>query len=322
MTNRNFKSFYTNDSKRQSAQNMASLREYANQFEMVDDNLLLSIIHDTLYYGHHSLESAIESGNIEVLQYIIEVVLSEEGMSGENRIKRINILHRAIQVASEAGDLEIVEYLVHVLGRNLNIAHNTHLKTAVYKAARNGHLDVLIYLRELGIRFEVDDVLNQAAGKGRIQVVEYLIGQGASHFNIMNNALWAAMQSNSFEMGIYLLEFAKLTIPELHFQRAQSSALNYAVSMGLWEFYQYFKRNGGDLRQEEDNLLRQAVLNHRWEIAYDLLSVGLDPDMVTPFDESALNIAKQELTDAQDDNNMDEIRHILDFIREARRMHM
>lgn len=330
MKKRNFKSFYTDESKYEAAQNMASLREYANinEFQMVDDHLLLSIIHDTLYHERHDFIRAVEEGNMDVVQYIVEVVFQE----GYEQDYKKKVFHYALKFAAKGGHLNIIEYFVHLLGDDFD-GRNPSVIEAVGAAAENGHVDILIYFEELGARFiNEDDMINHAARNGHLEVIEYLLSsrrERISIYNIMNNALLFAINNNHFEVGVYLIENSDMEVLVDSFFATLDNALISAAGMGSMAFVRYLAENGAS---SEDLALSQAVLNRQWEVVDYLLSVGADPYASgTRHEDSAVGIAENELSNhtwefykyfnrnGGDLRQEEDIEKLMSFLRQARR---
>jgi len=145
------------------------------------------------------------------------------------------------------------------------------------KAARYGHLEVVKYLLEQGADLHVDNdyPLRKAARYGHLEVVKYLLEQGADLHVDNDYPLRYAAENGHLEVVKYLLEQGA----DLH--AGDNDALRWAALRGHLEIVKYLVEQGADLHAENDWALRLAARNSHLEVVKCLVEKGADSDRLS-----------------------------------------
>ena len=115
--------------------------------------------------------------------------------------------------------------------------NQTQLKNAVF----NGDLDTIKQLHEAGevdIHFNHDCILRIAAEMGLLQIVEYLLDNGADIHALDDSALDVACWRNNLEMAKFLVERGA----DIHANDSHTFVLS--VEEQNWEIVEFFIKNG------------------------------------------------------------------------------
>ncbi len=120
--------------------------------------------------------------------------------SGQN-VDNYNIFGEScLPVAARAGHLDVVKLAVGKYGADVNQRH-FHRKSALHEAADKGHLEIVEYLLEHeadpnNTRMFLNPALHKAVRNGHVEVVEALLKHGADPFD---HSLWS---ESAFEIAV------------------------------------------------------------------------------------------------------------------------
>ena len=193
----------------------------------------------------------------------------------------------AFMTAASAGYLETVKLFVDA-GMSVNTVTNDSLRIPVlHVAARGGHLEVVRYLVGQGAVMTARDnegetALIAAAKVGHLEVVRYLVGQGADVTARDNEGetalLWAAFPGGHLEVVRYLVgQGADVNAR----QNEGATALMAAAGTGHLVMVRYLVSQGADVNARSNEgltaLFAAAVAGHR-EVWDYLLENGVNLD--------------------------------------------
>lgn len=173
--------------------------------------------------GENALETAVDYGHLEIVDYLIE-----QGVNPEFNKRYDRDWHLADSAVS-SGHLHIAKYLVD-LGMfiptfNIYVAagkgyfdivkylepdtvNHSCRNQALCNAAENGHLSIVRFLVEKGINPNVNDgeALLKSAKKGHLGVVKFLLEQGINVKKFGGKALNESLKKGHFEIVKSLVE--------------------------------------------------------------------------------------------------------------------
>ena len=194
----------------------------------------------------------------------------------------------ALVDAATLGYVESVQKLLD-LGINPN-APSVFDNTALCKAARNGHLDVVNVLLERGadpdVVGEKGDVCFLAASYDSF--IYKLLDNGTRHPGKPLSALVEAAKRGDLAIVEALL--AHGADPDAH-QQTELSALSRAVDSGRFDIVKTLLANGARPDKSPDALVK-AVISKQWEIIKILLANGARPDRLDKDNRTAILAAK------------------------------
>lgn len=194
----------------------------------------------------------------------------------------------ALVDAATLGYVESVQKLLD-LGINPN-APSVFQNTALCKAARNGHLDVVNVLLERGadpdLVGEKSDVRLLAAYDGPF--IYKLLDNGARSPGKPLSALVEAVKLG--DLAIVKALLAHGADPDAH-QQTDLSALSRAVDSGRFDIVKTLLTNGASPDKSPDVLVK-AVISKQWEIIKILLANGARPDTPDKDNRTALGQAE------------------------------
>lgn len=157
------------------------------------------------------IEAAIESGNIDVLKYLIS-----QGLASHNGVKR----------AAGNGHFEMVKLLLQM---EMN---ETCLYDAVKAAAAGGHLTIIKYLMDKCENDYSEGIIDIAALNGHAEIVKYLVRIGKPFSDYAFKC--------GYENGN--LEIVKCLVENGH--PSSSEALDFAIKNGFLEIVKYLLEKG------------------------------------------------------------------------------
>ena len=175
-----------------------------------------------------------------------------------------NLLH----LSSRYGKLDIVKFCVEEKGLNVDIRDGNG-DTALHKAARGGHLQVIQVLVSSGADVNMKNkfgntALHIAAHEGHLQVVQHLLSSGAD----------VNMKDNDGD-----------------------TALHMAARGGQLQVIQVLVSSGADVNMKDndgDTALHTAAREGNLQVIQVLVSSGADVDMKDKFGNTALHMAAHE----------------------------
>lgn len=226
-----------------------------------------------------ALRLAAAHGHLEVVKYLVKTAKANIGAYH----------HEAFREAAANGHLEVVVYLVEA-GAEIMALDGQGL----HRAAGNGHIDVVKYLlgdsvslensklpiiplsayrtteRDL-VHTQNDQALRQAASKGHLEVVKYLVEEkGADVHALDDDALLQASMEGRLEVVRYLLGKGR---------DGNNKNIGH-VSEGKKKINNNNGNNNADLdnianvHAKEDIALRQAALQGHYEVVKCLIEEG------------------------------------------------
>ena len=171
---------------------------------------------------------------IEMVQFVRSV--NRDILSGnkEEVISFISFKDKdlALKWASKNGHLDIVKYLVEI-GASVHSQHDW----ALIEASHYGHLEVVKYLVKEGanIHSQHDRALINASGNGHLDIVKYLVKEGANIHGLNDHALILASENGHLDIVKYLVENGA----DIH--AGNDEALRWASQKGHLEVFNYLK---------------------------------------------------------------------------------
>lgn len=152
------------------------------------------------------LYSACSKGKINNVKYLIEIRKLSPHLKVNNGLPFTGAIFKA---AAESGNLELVRYLLEVHQVDIESQGLTEgtQHSALSKAAKKGHVDVVEYLISKGAnlnpRVSYSDILYGSIRSKKLSVVKLLVEAGTK---IGSFALEKALEGGSLEIVQYLLE--------------------------------------------------------------------------------------------------------------------
>lgn len=235
------------------------------------------------YSAIHSMASF---GRLEMLTLVRQICGDAADFKAPNRRERDTPLH----MAAAFGRVEVVRFLLDALAPDVDIDVETRYDdTPLSIAAKNGHLDVvrLLVAEGAAINNEANDggstALFCAAECGQFDVVRFLCENGA-------NVLWRrfdgvsslciAARNGSVDIVEYLAEVCSADLNAVTFDL---TALNEAVIHGRTDVLRVLLAHNANTRDDGErrsNLLCQAIVYNRADIAHLLVKYGADANAV------------------------------------------
>ena len=183
------KAFYTSTSNCNFPHVMHVLEERWGKHALFTRDLSQRVFQYTLFDPTtHTLQQMCQTGNLEVVKYLVEECKTDIHANGEN----------ALHVAAQAGHLDVVKYLVEECKADIHVYHEYVLDVVddglggfapvIYEATApestvwGGHLDVIKYFVDnytVDIHAHNDILLRTAAEWGHLEIVKYLVDHGA-----------------------------------------------------------------------------------------------------------------------------------------------
>jgi ankyrin repeat protein len=169
----------------------------------------------------------------------------------------VNTASSPLHDAAEAGDIKIVKY--HVEKKNADInANDTKGRTALYLALSKGRLEVVKYLLDNGASTSLKDgntLLIIAMYSGNLDVVKYLVEERDLDVNEKNKQgqtpLFIAALTGRMEIVKYLVEEKKADINVK--DNNGDSPLKYAAMTAKVDIMKYLTKHGADLNEKNNN---------------------------------------------------------------------
>lgn len=192
---------------------------------------------------------AVAYGNLNALQYLHK---------SEYDLKAANEEHSLLYLAAENGHLDVFQYLI-ANGFSPDFEEGSELLIA----ANCGNLPIVKELVKLGVDPEIQDgeAFVRAAGMGGyLAVVDYFVGHCGVDVNIQNgSALFQAAWKNRLNVVQYLLkQGARTNIPGL---------LSGAITSRNIKIFKLLVEYGADAKSDDgDKALRLATYNNMYDI--------------------------------------------------------
>ncbi len=235
-----------NDGKAKSVEDLVHQRTlYTRKFSSTYDlpEIHLQVEHAFLYAVHY--------GNIDAVNYLLD---TEENLT---------VKQSDLSSAVHNGHLEVLKTLLKYSGMDLT-------DFLCNQAINTGNVEMVRYFESNG--FDVihnENVLFNASKHGHLQLVKYLVENGANVHTENDEALIYAVQENKLEIVKYLVEVGKMDIHNGYM-------VYIAASNGYLDILKYLVKKGANFRYEDEApLIRAAAYGHN-EIVEYLLSIGSD----------------------------------------------
>lgn len=209
--------------------------------------------------GNSALWWACRSGHLEIVQYLVLIganVLRDKGT--------------CLSAAAHSGNLDLVKFLIENGADSLLDLHN--FANAAFFATREGHLDILNYLIELGCNFE--HCFAEACADGYLNIVQHFIesGQTTSLLDLQKSTIGGHIHvlkyfhSIGIELG-KIIDIGGKTILFCAIEQGDLTIVKFLVEIGM-----DFKHRTQDGRTP---LLEACAYGHV-EILKYLHSIGSD----------------------------------------------
>lgn len=174
----------------------------------------------------------------------------------------ISDINKFLLQSSEKGELALVIYSLDKGAKN---------SSAIYRAAKNGYLNIVKYLTERGTEFYESDLLSDlltiASENGHLDIVQYLVENVEMNAVNIDDGFIGASYSGYVEIMKYLVKYSA---------HMDERSLYFASERGHLEAVKYLVENGVNIKMENNNALRLALENEHLEIARYLISQNDD----------------------------------------------
>jgi ankyrin repeat protein len=163
--------------------------------------------------------------------------------------------------ASIRGDLDKVKVILNDVQANVN-AQDSYGRTPLIRASKKGHLEVVKYLLANGanVNANSDDALRSASNRGHLEVVRYLVEHGANVNALDDDPLAEASDNGHLEVVKYLVENGA------NVNALNDMALFFASEEGHLEVVKYLVENGANVNADNNEALRVAEKNGHIDI--------------------------------------------------------
>ncbi|XP_041467272.1 putative ankyrin repeat protein RF_0381 [Lytechinus variegatus] len=202
----------------------------------------------------------------------------------------------ALHRAAKNGHTDVIEYLI-CKGAEVNKEDNYGF-TALHRAANNGHIDVIKYLISEGAEFnKVDNdgltALHHAANNGHIDVIKYLISGGAEVNKVDNDGL-TALHRAVWNGHIDVIKYLFSEGAEVNKEDNDGlTALHHAANIGHIDVI-YLISEKADINKVDNDgqtALHHAANNGHIDISKYLINGGAEVNKEDNNGETALHIA-------------------------------
>ena len=149
------------------------------------------------------------------------------------------------------------------------VEFESYMNHMLYEAAKYGYLDIVKYLIEQGANINVNEqTICLTLEHGHFDVVEYLIEHGANIHVWRENVLRYASKYGHFDVVKYLVGQGA----DIH--DLDDYALRWASKFGYFDIVKYLIEQGANVHAVDDEALQQASLYGRFEVVKLLVESG------------------------------------------------
>ena len=138
------------------------------------------------------------------------------------------------------------------------------------KAAQKGYLDIVKYLVEQGANIHASDALCGSSYNGHFDIVKYLVEQGANIHASDDGALRWASESGCLDIVKYLVEQGA------NIHAGYDYALRFASENGHLDIVKYLVEHGADIHAGNDYALQGASVHGYLDTVRYLVEHGAD----------------------------------------------
>lgn len=271
---------------------------------------------------HSALSLAIESGSLELVEYLIQegfdpkAPLFDDGYTPimqaalHGHLDLVRYFHQlggsfedkvayenqsVLSLAASSGNQQLVEYL---LRQGLSLAHYQKQPIPLLQmAVASGNLQLVKYLLGKGLRFErqapfAEQYLRSAAYSGNLQLFKYLLSQGLDYqpkSALGPHLIYEAIYSGKPEILQWLLASEGSLKTSADHESILAAAIRSKSLSMLKLVYETMRRQGRGLSSPE--YLEAAINSGQLQMLEFLLSQGLNPETLVTGDYSPLAIA-------------------------------
>ena len=170
----------------------------------------------------------------------------------------------------ELSDFNTFKYLIEK-GANKNDALNI--------SAKNGYLEVVKYLVKEGAdvranhacasKWNIENALNLSAGNGHLDVVKYLVEEGADIHSDNNCALQWSAENGHLAIVIFLAGIGT------NIHAYNDAAFRWSAENGHLEVVKYLVERGANIHSDNDYALKRSAKNGHLEVVKYLETIAL-----------------------------------------------
>lgn len=251
-----------------------------------------SFLHSSIYEGD-SLYSAASEGNLDAVKYMCSINIPARNYADQ--------MNAALGIAAINGHMNVVRYLISVLGDDLD----TRMNGSLIGMARNGRVNIITYLERNGINIQpnIDEMIDEAALEGHIQLVDYLFRHQASNWqHIADSSLMDAIQGGHTDVFLYLYNGLKQIYGNvLYFLNQRDHAFSLAAGLGRLDIVRFFwiMNNNEQFHPFDMETLVTALISavygqHAETVEFIIANFYVSPEDENRFGQSALDVARQQ----------------------------
>jgi hypothetical protein len=243
------------------------------------------------FHDPHDPCLAAKNNHLDVLKYMFDQLVDssciETFLITVSRYGRIDFIQHLMNtgrkalinyndliiVASQYGQLALIKYLI-TLGAYLKSKYK-HQSAAVFAAIRNGHLEVLKYLRSINTNVTMDSgiAIARAADGGHLDMVKYLISVD-DNSNGLDVAVRMLAHRGRYESVKQLIKLgAKADMKSIFTNRCTAHIRFLGIA-------RYLKARKADLTANDSEAVVTAFSHDEYDMVESFICVGADATVV------------------------------------------